>query len=216
MARPKSNPSTRGPLTPAELVLQRIRTICESQGLSISTLAERLLEHGFVVSDNRLWNLVSGRTKLHVDTLFAIAAALGVSPLALQTMPADGEEEVQPAPGVRVSAARFNSWMTGTDPLPGASKVTYAEHHPYGAQLGRFKGDLDQRARALAIRLATHADEAASAAEVLRQQALAYAAKLLEGEPSEDLLRSAEALSQRLGIDLSIANPQNDTGETGA
>ncbi|MBO3732762.1 helix-turn-helix domain-containing protein [Glycomyces niveus] len=202
MARPKSDSATPGPLTPSDIVLRRIRTISESQGLSISALAQRLLEHGFVISDNRLWNLVSGRTKLHVDTLFAIAAALGVSPLALQTMPTDSDEEIQPAPGVQVSPSRFNAWMTGTAPLPGSSKSAYAEHHPYEAQLGRFRGDLDERAQALALRLASHADEAASAAEVLRAQALQYAAALLEGSPSEDVLRSAEALSKRLGIDL--------------
>lgn len=214
MARPKSKPQTPGPVTPAALVLQRIDTICKSQGLSIAALAQRLAEHGFVISDNRLWNLVSGRTKLHVDTLFAIAAALDVSPLALQTMPNDENEEVQPAPGVRVSASRFNSWVIGTEPLPGANKSTYAEFHPYGAQIGRFRGDLDERARGLAIRLASRAEEAASAAEVLRQQAITYAASLLEGEPSEDLLRSAEALSERLGIDLSTARNLNESGES--
>jgi transcriptional regulator with XRE-family HTH domain len=203
MARPKNTPSAPEPLSPAELVLSRIRTIREAQGLSIAALAERLAEQGYVVSDNRLWNLESGRTKLHVDTLFAIAAALGVSPLALQTTPTDDEREVQPAPDVRVSAARFNAWMNGTNPLPGASKTTYAEHHPFGAPLGRFRGDLDERAQALALRLASHADDAATAAEALRDQAHAYAASLLEGEPSEDLIRSAQALSKRLGIDLS-------------
>jgi transcriptional regulator with XRE-family HTH domain len=209
MARSQSNPSSTAPLTPAELVLQRINAICKSQGLSVGALAQRLLEHGFVISDNRLWNLMSGRTKLHVDTLFAIAAALGVSPLVLQTMPTHGDEEVEPAPGVRVSAPRFNSWVNGTAPLPGASSERYAEHHPYGAPIGRIKGDLDERARGLAIRLASGAEEAASTAEVLRQQALAYAARLLEGEPSEDLIRSAEALSKRLGIDLNSI-PQKD------
>lgn len=212
MTRPRPTPAAPVALTPAELVLYRIRDICESQGLTISALASRLLEHGFVISDNRLWNLMSGRTKLHVDTLFAIATALGVSPLALQTTPTDGDEEVEvePAPGVRVSSTRFNAWMTGTSPLPGASKSAYAEHHPYGAQLGRFRGDIDQRAQALALRLATHADEAAAAAETLRDQAHAYAASLLEGEPSEDLVRSAEALSRRLGIDLSKLSAHED------
>jgi transcriptional regulator with XRE-family HTH domain len=203
MARPKSRQQVPGPLTPAELVLRRIDAICKSQGLSIAALSQRLAEHGFVISDNRLWNLVSGRTKLHVDTLFAIAAALGVSPLALQTLPTEAGQEVQPAPGVQVSASRFNSWVTGTDPLPGADRATYAEHHPFGASIGKFKGDLDERARGLAIRLASSAEEAASTAETLRLQALDYAAKLLQGKPSDDLLRSAEALSKRLGVDLS-------------
>ncbi len=211
MARPNSDTAATGPLTPAELVLQRIRTICETQGLSMSTLAQRLADQGFVISDNRLWNLVSGRTKLHVDTLFAIAAALGVSPLALQTMPLDDTREVQPAPGVQVSASRFNSWVIGTEPLPGASKTSYAEFHPYGAQIGRVRGDLDERARGLAMLLASRAEEAASAAELLRQQALSYAATLLNGEPSEDLLRSAEALSHRLGIDVSAIDRADDS-----
>lgn len=202
MARPKSRTADAKALTPAELVLNRIRAIREAQGLSIAALAERLAEQGYVISDNRLWNLESGRTRLHIDTLFAIAAALGVSPLALQTTP-DGEEEIQPAPGVRISAARFNAWMNGTSPLPGARKSTYAEHHPHGTQLNRFRGDLDQRAQALAVRLASRADETSAAAEALREQALSYAASLLEGEPSEDLIRSAEALSKRLGIDFS-------------
>jgi transcriptional regulator with XRE-family HTH domain len=203
MARSKSDRSPAGPLTPAELVLERINAICKSQGLTVAGLAHRLLENGFVISDNRLWNLMSGRTKLHVDTLFAIAAALGVSPLALQTLPREEDGEIEPAPGIQVSAERFNAWMTGTSPLPGASKTTYAENHPYGAQISRFRGDLDQRAQALALRLASHADDAASAAETLRAQALSYAKSLLESEPSEDLIRSAEALSRRLGIDLS-------------
>ncbi|WP_081913434.1 helix-turn-helix domain-containing protein [Glycomyces sp. NRRL B-16210] len=211
MARPRSRATGARVLTPAELVLNRIRAIREAQGLSITALAERLAEHGYVISDNRLWNLESGRTKLHVDTLFAIAAALGVSPLTLQTTPTDDEdEEIQPAPGVRVSTARFNAWMTGTSPLPGANTSTYAEYHPHGTQLGRFRGDLDQRAQALALRLASRADETSAAAEALREQALAYAASLLEGEPSEDVIRSAEALSKRLGVDLSNLEARRD------
>lgn len=214
MPRPRTNPAAPGPLTPTELVLHRIRMIREAQGLSISALAKRLLENGYVISDNRLWNLESGRSRLHVDTLFAIATALGVSPLALQTMPTDGDEEMQPAPGVRVSAARFNAWVSGTSPLPGSSKETFAAHHPYGPQLSRFRGDLDERAQALALRLASHADETAAAAEVLRDQALAYATTLLEGKPSEDILRSAEALSKRLGIDMENINDQSDRSQS--
>lgn len=210
MARPRSKTSTRQTLSPTDVVLNRIRSVRLAQGLSIAGLAERLFELGYVITENKLWNVESGRTRLHVDTLFAIAAALGVSPLTLQTMASDEPEEVQPAPGIRITANRFNAWMTGASPLPGASQSTYAEHHPYGAQIGRFRGDLDQRAQALAIRLASHADEAASAAEALRAQALTYAASLLEGEPSEDLIRSAEALSKRLGIDLASTRPSDE------
>lgn len=191
------------PRTPAQVVLDRILEIRNEEKLSLPKLAARLADQGSDVTESRLWNIASGRARLQFETLIAIAAALEVSPLALLTMPTDGSAEVEILPGVTVSAERWNAWMTGSSPLPGASDTTYAAHHPYGAPIGRFRGDLDQRSRALAIRLAAHADEAATAAEALREEAHTYAASLLEGEPSEDLIRSAEALSKRLGIDLS-------------
>lgn len=190
-------------LAPAQLVLDRIRAIRSAQGLTIPDLAQRLAELGYPITENRLWNLESGRTKLHVDTLFAIAAALGVSPLALQTAPDDEHTEIEPAPGVKTSVDRFNAWMTGTSPLPGSNERPYVEHHPYGAAISRFRGDLEQRTRALAIRIAAHAEDAASTAAAYREEAHAFAAALLEQEPSEDMIRTAEALSKRLGLDLS-------------
>jgi transcriptional regulator with XRE-family HTH domain len=200
------------PRTPAQLVLDRILEIRRAEQLSIPQLATRLAEQGTDVTESRLWNISSGRARLQFETLIEIAAALDVSPLTLVTAPTDEPTEIEVLPGVIISADRWNAWMTGASPLPGADDATYAKHHPYGAQIGRYKGDLDQRARALAIRLAAHADEAATAAEALREEAHAYAASLLEGEPSADIIRSAEALSKRLGIDLSTLQTEDEQG----
>ncbi|SDD86822.1 helix-turn-helix domain-containing protein [Glycomyces harbinensis] len=201
-------------LSPAKAAVERIRDIRVALGLSIPELAERLAALGYPFTENRLWNLASDRTKIHVDTLFAIAAALGVSPLALMTLPADQHTEIDVAPGVTISAERFNAWVTGTSPLPGADETPYVEHHPFGAPIGRFQGSLDQRARALAFKIVSHADEAASTADTLREEAHAFAASLLEQEPSPDLIRTAEALSRRLGIDVSAIDSADDYRST--
>jgi transcriptional regulator with XRE-family HTH domain len=204
-----SAPSTPPPArftTPSHVVRARIRRIRKEQGIRIPELAARLSAQGTVITEQQLYNLEGGRRRLHVDYLFAIAAALGVSPLALQTLPTDDEDEVEVTPGVTVTGARFNGWTTGTRPLPGADEARFARFHPYGAPIGRLQGTPDDRVQALANRIAEQAEDAAANAQMLRDDARKFAADIAGLEPSTDTVRSLEALSRRLGIDISLNN----------
>lgn len=210
-ALPSDTPATRFQ-TPSDVVRTRIRQIRKGQGIRIPELAARLEHMGTPITEQQLYNLEVGRRRFHVDYLYAIAAALEVSPLALQTLPTERSSEVDIAPGITVTNTRFNGWTTGTRPLPGADETPFAQFHPYGAPIGRLQGSPDDRVQALAARIAEHAEDAAAKAEMLRDDARRFVADIAQLPPTTDTLRSLEVLSKRLGIDISLdGQPENDS-----
>lgn len=86
------------------------------QGLSLPAAAERT--HGAVTA-NALGKLERGEFRVSVDQLFALAAALEVSPAALLMPPAATPFEVVELPGgVTGTAASVWAWITATGPVP--------------------------------------------------------------------------------------------------
>jgi transcriptional regulator with XRE-family HTH domain len=103
---------------PAEIVAQRVKEARESRGWSQEDLARRLVEIGYAKSRSALTKLEGGRFRgVSIDDVFALAAALGISPVYLLTPLAD-DAPVAISPRVIFPATVTRAWIRGDVRLP--------------------------------------------------------------------------------------------------
>jgi transcriptional regulator with XRE-family HTH domain len=92
-----------------------VRRIRDQRGWTLAELAGRLSELGITIHVSGLSNVESGRRRITVEEMLAIAFALDVSPAALVL--GEGEPLVV-APGVQLQGmASIQRWFAGLGPL---------------------------------------------------------------------------------------------------
>jgi transcriptional regulator with XRE-family HTH domain len=116
--------------TPSEVFATQLRAVRDRQGLTQAQLAERLRALGHALDRTAISNIeATGRSakarQVTIDDVFAFAAALGVSPMALcvprnwkegVTVLPRGDERDETLP-LKVPASKFRSWWRGDYPL---------------------------------------------------------------------------------------------------
>lgn len=205
MTDPQVNQPPPQFVSPTEVVVERMKEIRLARGWSVHTLVERLADIGRVdITENSIWNIQIGRSRLSLDFVFAIAAALEVSPSALLSVRPDSDVIVEVLPGVQVSAHRFNAWVSAVQPLPGGNDEIFASHHPYGSAISRIQGGLDQRAQALAARMSTEPTSTEEIATTLTSEVEQLATELAElsrqGDTDHRQRQAIDAVHRRLGL----------------
>lgn len=183
-------------------VVERMRAVRKSQQLTCHDLADRLADLGRGdITVNKIWNMQNGRLKPSLDMVFAIANALGVSPLAFLTVPDSEDYSIEVAPGVEISPSRFNAWTTGALPLPGADEAAFEEHQPHGMRPAGFQGTPEERTQRLVSKLATEAvpSDKISATLAAEVDMVASAVERITGEDlPEEQRRAFNALKRDL------------------
>lgn len=107
---------------PSQVLGEKMRATRLRKGwTSQQRLADRLAELGISVDRSVVARLEAGTRGVQLDEASAIAAALGVSPLAL-LLPDDPEEMVALAPKLKVRAEEARAWFRGDEPLPGQDR----------------------------------------------------------------------------------------------
>lgn len=116
MARARDNSEH---MRPAQIVARRVREARTSRGWTQKELAEeKLAEVGYPKTRETLTKLESGRNRdVSIDDVFALAAALGVSPVHLLT-PLEDEVTVEITRTVRYPAKLVRAWIRGQVQLP--------------------------------------------------------------------------------------------------
>jgi transcriptional regulator with XRE-family HTH domain len=129
-------------------IAEAVKARRKENKISAEQLADECERLGYPISRSTLANYESGRKRrLDVSDLMVIAAALQVSPLAL-LFPGDLDEEVEIFPGQMTTTLGASSWFVG-DPK----------------WLTDIQIQLDQLARAIAIRRNQNDTPAATAAD---------------------------------------------------
>jgi transcriptional regulator with XRE-family HTH domain len=97
------------------------------RGLSQGQLAERLAALGYPKLDrSALSKLETGKRRIGVDDLFALAAALEVAPVFLLAPAAPGAVAV--VPEVEVDGDLLKLWFEGWEALPGSSRESRSRY----------------------------------------------------------------------------------------
>ena len=105
-------------LRPAQVAARRVVEARESRGWSQAELARRLEEIGYPKSASTLSKLESGSYRnVSLDDAFALAAALGLSPVHLLT-PLDDQEPVAVTPRLTLDAWLVRAWVRGDAAIP--------------------------------------------------------------------------------------------------
>lgn len=202
MTDSRDMPAEHRVLSLDKAVVERMRTIRKAQNLTCHDLAERLADLGRIdITVNKIWNMQNGRLKPSLDMVFAIANALGVSPLAFLTVPDSEDYSIEVAPGVEISPSRFNAWTTGALPLPGSNETVFEEHQPHGIRAAGFQGTPEERTQRLVSKLTTAAVSSDKIAATLTAEVdmVASAVERLTGEDlPEEQRRALNALKRDL------------------
>jgi transcriptional regulator with XRE-family HTH domain len=107
---------------PSEVVARRIKAECQRQEITIARLAERCAELGTPgLTRDAIASIVSGRRRVDVDELYALGAALNVSPLLL-TLPLGSNARLAVTPKLKVGAQQALEWTVGDGPLPNTDR----------------------------------------------------------------------------------------------
>lgn len=135
------------PVTPREVIAERVRQARIRHGWSARHLAQRLADLGMPSLDrSTLAKIEAGqRQRIGVDELLALATALSVSPISLLT-PVDDNAPYQVTPERALWASWVRAWIRGYRPLPFADRRMYfsevpasewVEHEPSEEELAR-------------------------------------------------------------------------------
>jgi transcriptional regulator with XRE-family HTH domain len=104
--------SLRRSPTVEQVVGQRLRQIRVTRRLSAEDLVVWLAERGEKVSTDTVYRVELGRVVPRLNLVYQLAAALGVSPIALM-LPAGEDEPVALTPAQDAPAQAVYEWMTG-------------------------------------------------------------------------------------------------------
>jgi transcriptional regulator with XRE-family HTH domain len=103
-----------------EVISERIKTIrYHKLGMNQGELAAELAKRGFHYEQTTISRIERGERELSVSELFAFAAALGVSPIAL-LLPTNPEDGVWIANGI-LDGPGLRDWIRGFVPPPRAN-----------------------------------------------------------------------------------------------
>jgi transcriptional regulator with XRE-family HTH domain len=105
-----------------EVISERIREIrYHKLGMNQAKLAAELAARGFPYEQTTLSRIERGERELRVSELFAFAAALGVSPIAL-LLPTDPADDIEVGGDDRwLNGTQLRRWIRGFVPPPGAN-----------------------------------------------------------------------------------------------
>lgn len=115
---------------PSVVFGEQVRGVRLRRGLaSQQRLVDRLGELGYAVDRSTINRLENGSRGVSLDEAFAVAAALGVSPLSLM-LPLEMGQPVAVAPGLTVTSAEARAWAKGDEPLPGQDPQFFEHERP--------------------------------------------------------------------------------------
>lgn len=122
--------SRKKPPRASDVVGERLKAIRQHKEISQQQLAERLKAIGENIDRGTIAKL-EGNVKrgVSLDELFALAAALEVSPLALTTPPGRADE-MTVATVITAKAASVRNWIKGLYPLEGQDRNFYFREVP--------------------------------------------------------------------------------------
>ncbi len=141
---PKSRDTTRTDVS--RVVGRQIRWARDELKLSQAQLARRLKDKGVTMRQVTIARLEGGQRRITVDEVFAVAAALGVSPLFLLS----GSYTSTPVPvlpGVEVTPNDMRFWLGDDRQLPGLDEDTFFEIVPDQDRLARRRRSIEQLRR---------------------------------------------------------------------
>lgn len=101
-----------------EVLSRRIKEVRRRRDWTQRGLVEKLEEIGVSMDPATLARIETGERGVKVHELFALAAALEVSPFQL-LVPLDGQAEVQLTPELSATSAQVRDWLRAYRPLPG-------------------------------------------------------------------------------------------------
>lgn len=113
-------PTHQPPPTPSETLRANVAEYRDRRRWSQQQLADRLAHYGMTVNRTAVTKIESGARQVTVDEHTALAAALGVAPVAL-VVPVS-EKQMRIAPELTTSSGLAHLWMTGHQPIGGTQK----------------------------------------------------------------------------------------------
>jgi transcriptional regulator with XRE-family HTH domain len=117
-----TNEVLRGPIT--DHVVENVRQLRERRGWSLARLAEELAKVGRPILPTGLHRMESGKRRIDVDDLAALALALEVSPVRL-LLPAERVDEVAVTGEQAAPWESVWRWAVGEQPFDVAGPVQY-------------------------------------------------------------------------------------------
>lgn len=124
-------PTRKKGVRPSEVFASRVRQIREGRGWSQGRLADALAGIGDEKDRTTIAKIEAGSRGVTVDDVFAIAAALEVSPLHLCVPRFDGEP-VAVAPSFIADSFGVREWVAGHEPLKGQDAEVFWRQLPEG------------------------------------------------------------------------------------
>lgn len=112
------------PQTPGEMFGRRVREERDRQRLSLRELADRVNALGSGLDRSTLARIERGETRGNLDTLFALAAALGVAPIHLM-LPREDDAEIKLVGKRRLTAGAARAWIRGVKLLDDSNPSAY-------------------------------------------------------------------------------------------
>jgi transcriptional regulator with XRE-family HTH domain len=113
---------------PSEIAAERIRQLRQRHGMSQQQLADRLGTLGSPLDRVAIAKLETGQRRLPLDEALLFALALDVAPASLFLPRDGGNDDVQLAGEVTVTAAQARRWLAGQEPLDGQdARIWFAE-----------------------------------------------------------------------------------------
>lgn len=134
--------------TTGQVAAAQLRAHRTSQRLSLRELAERVSGLGHDLPLSAISKIESGKRRMDVDDLTALAAALGVGPANLLVLDTGDETDPLTITGASGSTEAVWGWVTGQFAVPGERDWMPWAARATPAWLRRQNARLDQIARA--------------------------------------------------------------------
>jgi transcriptional regulator with XRE-family HTH domain len=114
---------------PSDVFRSRLVEARKALGYTQAGLAERLTEIGTPMHETAVARIESGKRRVTLDDVIAIAAAMDVSPLFLFS-PLEHDARIRLAATIDCTAADLWAWVRGTQPLDAANARSYHYQSP--------------------------------------------------------------------------------------